>query len=178
MASGDDTVRALREALNVSPDNLPLRRHLAETLLGLGRFEEAERELRDALSGAPEDLDLRLLVARAYFQQGKFSAATVVVEDLVKRPEHPAAAQVLYARLLLRAGDVPGAVAQYKLAMELDPESAEPDLAEQLASCRKKRPARCLKGGSGKAGKRPRPSRPPKWNAPGSRFATSAAWTR
>ena len=31
-------------------DNLPLRQHLAETLLGYGRLDEAEKELRDAIS--------------------------------------------------------------------------------------------------------------------------------
>jgi transitional endoplasmic reticulum ATPase len=42
MFSGEATVQALRDALRISPDNLPLRQHLAETLLGLGRFDEAE----------------------------------------------------------------------------------------------------------------------------------------
>ena len=54
MSYGDDAIRALREALKASPDNLPLRRHLAQTLMGLGRFEEAEREVRDALPPRPK----------------------------------------------------------------------------------------------------------------------------
>src|SRR5262245_50991626 len=36
----DQAIAALREALRVSPDNLPLRRHLAETLMGLARYAE------------------------------------------------------------------------------------------------------------------------------------------
>ncbi|MDB6111923.1 MAG: hypothetical protein JWR69_3673, partial [Pedosphaera sp.] len=38
----DEALQALREALRSSPDNLPLRQHLADTLLGRGRAEEAE----------------------------------------------------------------------------------------------------------------------------------------
>jgi len=43
--STKETVQALRAALEFSPDNVPLRQHLADTLLGLGQFEEAETEL-------------------------------------------------------------------------------------------------------------------------------------
>ncbi|MGH7194565.1 MAG: tetratricopeptide repeat protein, partial [Candidatus Saccharimonadales bacterium] len=124
MTSGDDSLQSLREALRLSPDNLPLRRHLAETLLGRGHAEEAEAEFRKALSAAPHDAQLKLGLARAFFSQGKDSAALVIVEALGKQRGTPAAAQVLHARLLLRAGEVERAVAQYKLALENDPAAA------------------------------------------------------
>ena len=38
------TLKALRQALEVSPDNAPLRRHLADSLASAGRFEAAETE--------------------------------------------------------------------------------------------------------------------------------------
>ncbi len=49
MAASEETVNALRAALSVSPDNIPLRQHLAATLLGLGRYADAESEYRQAL---------------------------------------------------------------------------------------------------------------------------------
>ena len=84
MLPGDDTVRSLREALRFSPDNLPLRRHLADTLVSLGRFEEAVTELKAALAAAPRDEDLLLSLASAYHRAGKPDEATVIVEDLIK----------------------------------------------------------------------------------------------
>ncbi|HEX7449272.1 MAG TPA: AAA family ATPase [Pirellulales bacterium] len=132
MTSGDDSLQSLREALRLSPDNLPLRRHLAETLLGRGHAEEAEAEYRKALSAAPHDAQLKLGLARAFFQQGKDSAALVIVEDLGKQRGTPAAAHVLHARLLLRAGEIERAVAQYKLALENDPAAADVELAARL----------------------------------------------
>lgn len=45
-----DAVSALREALAFSPDNVPLRAHLARTLLDAGRTKEALAEAKQALS--------------------------------------------------------------------------------------------------------------------------------
>lgn len=132
MSHADDALRSLREAVSLSPDNVPLRRHLAETLLARGQAVDAETEYRQALSMAPHDMPTRLGLARAFFQQGKESAALVIVEDLVKDRDPPAPANLLYARLLLRAGDVERAVAQYKLAVEIDPAVADAELAGRL----------------------------------------------
>ena len=130
MSHGDDAIRSLREALRLSPDNVPLHRHLASTLAGLGRFEEAELEYRSLLEREPDNAEVKIDLARVYHQQGKTSHAMVIVEDLAGRPGTPAAAHVLYARLLLREGDVRGAVAQYKLGIEIDPDTGDRDLAE------------------------------------------------
>lgn len=127
-----DPLSALVDALRISPDNVPLRRHLAESLLARGDLERAEVEFKQALALAPSDSMLRLGLARAFYQQQKNSPALVVLEDLVRDANAPAASHVLYAQLLLRAGDVPRAVAQYKLGIEKDPESGERDLADRL----------------------------------------------
>ncbi|NQU24974.1 MAG: AAA family ATPase, partial [Candidatus Nealsonbacteria bacterium] len=132
MSAGDDTIRSLREAVNLSPENLPLRQHLAQTLVSMGRFEEAEQELRQTLKLAPNNVPLKVALANAYYQQEKHSQAMVIVEDVMKRQDAPAEARVLYARLLLRAGDVPNAVAQYKAGVELDAGAGDDELAERL----------------------------------------------
>lgn len=132
MPGGEEVVAALREAVRVSPENVPLREHLAETLLGLGRADEAEKEYRDALRLAPDSARLKTGLARAFHQQGKHSQAMVVVEDLIRHPACPARALVLHARLLLREGQVDRAVRQYKRAIEADDSAADPELAERL----------------------------------------------
>jgi AAA+ superfamily predicted ATPase len=128
----DQAIQALREALRVSPDNLPLRRHLAETLMGLARFAEAEQEFRQALAQAPEDAELKVGLARAFYQQDKNSQALVLIEALLKRPNTPARAYVVHAQLLLRAGETERAVRQYREALDLDPTAADADLARRL----------------------------------------------
>jgi ATP-dependent 26S proteasome regulatory subunit len=132
MSGADDTIRPLREAVQLSPDNRPLRQHLAATLLSLGRADEAEAEFRDALARWPEDDGLKLGLADAYFQQGKFSHAMVIVESLVKRADTPPRAYLLHARLLVQAGEVEFAVRQYKTAVAEDASLADLALAQRL----------------------------------------------
>lgn len=130
--AGDDAIAALRAALQVSPDNLPLTLHLGDTLLSLGRGEEAEREFRQALSRWSDEARLKLGLARAFEQQGKSTHAVVVLEELCGKPEAPAAALVLYARLLVKSGEIEKAVRTYKRGLAADPTVADEVLAEQL----------------------------------------------
>ncbi len=132
MTTSHDTVRALRSALKFSPDNVPLRQHLADTLLSLGQLEEAEQEYRQALALKPEETQLKLGLAKAFYQQGKHSQALVIVEDLLRRSDCPALAYLIHARLLLNSGAIQQAVSQYRYAIALDPTISDPDFADRL----------------------------------------------
>ncbi|HZT79087.1 MAG TPA: ATP-binding protein [Gemmataceae bacterium] len=132
MLHGDDALQALREAVRLSPGNMPLRQHLADTLLAMGRAEEAEKEYREALRLAPDNARLKVGLASVFYQEGKLSEALVLVEALLKSPSTPARAYLLHARLLLQAGDVRRAVLQYREAVEADPSVADAELAGRL----------------------------------------------
>jgi SpoVK/Ycf46/Vps4 family AAA+-type ATPase len=56
----------------------------------------------------------------------------VVIEDLLKQPNTPASAYHLYARLLIRAGEIERAVRAYRQGVDADPASADIELAAQL----------------------------------------------
>ncbi|HZN35822.1 MAG TPA: AAA family ATPase [Pirellulaceae bacterium] len=129
---GNDPLAALREALALSPDNVPLRQHLAESLLGSGQPEQAEAEFKAALALAPESTGLKIGLARAFLAQQKASAALVILEAMVQRRDAPGLAHVLLARLQFGRGEVPQAVAQYKLGVEKDPAAADLAFAGQL----------------------------------------------
>jgi SpoVK/Ycf46/Vps4 family AAA+-type ATPase len=133
MASGDQAIEALREALRISPDNLPLRQHLAESLLGMGRPDEAELVFREALAIAPDNSRLKTGLAQAFYHQGKNTHCLVLVEDILKQPDAPGIAAMLHARLLLRAGELDEARAKYRQAVEADASLSDPDLADRLS---------------------------------------------
>lgn len=128
----DSTINALRDALRVSPDNVPLRQHLAEMLLRYGQAEEAEKEYRQALTRASDDASLKVGLANAFFQQGKNTQALVIIEDLLKRPNAPPQAYLLQARLMWKAGEVQRAVQAYREAINAEPALADPHLASLL----------------------------------------------
>ncbi len=127
-----DPLAGLISAAKLSPDNLPLRQHLAEALANLGRFDEAETEWKAVLARQPNDSAVLLGLARLYFQQSKTSQAMVILENLVRKPDAPAEAQILMAKLHFREGEIERAVACYKLGIEADPDSADLELAAQL----------------------------------------------
>jgi AAA+ superfamily predicted ATPase len=131
---GEDTIRSLREAVRVSPDNVPLRKHLAETCLAYSRFEEAEREFREAIARAPGDHGLKLGLARTYLRRGRSSHALVIYEELAAAAPQSItpAVRVQFAWALLRTGEGERAATQYRRAVESDPSVADPSLAEQL----------------------------------------------
>jgi transitional endoplasmic reticulum ATPase len=132
MSANEDAISGLRQAVRLSPENLPLRRALADMLAGSGRYEEAEAELKLALPMAADSADLKLALASVFYAQGKNSAAMVIVEELLKDPRANARVLVMQAKLLVRAGETDRAVRQYKRAVEQDPAAADGDFAERL----------------------------------------------
>ena len=74
-----DPCAALREALALSPDNGPLRRLLADTLLSQGRVAEAEEEYRRVLAILPDDAAVQLGLLRAFVAGEKVSAGLALV---------------------------------------------------------------------------------------------------
>jgi AAA+ superfamily predicted ATPase len=127
----EDPLGPLREALAVSPTNVPLRLHVADSLLAGGRAEEAETLLKEGLARTANDVRLKLALARVYLKQGKYSAGIVVCEALAQSAA-AAAALVLLARLLLRSGEPDRAADAYRKAVLADPSVADAELAEQL----------------------------------------------
>lgn len=118
MSAHDEGIRALRAAADAAPDNLALRKLLADLLLERGLAGEAAAEYEAALARAPEDPALRLGLARAYQRGGRHAAALDLVEALLAGPNPPLEARTLHARLLLETGRGPEAMAEASRALE------------------------------------------------------------
>ncbi|MCO6475370.1 MAG: AAA family ATPase [Phaeodactylibacter sp.] len=115
-----DDINQLREAVRNSPDNLPLRRFLANALMKAERYEEAEAEYKDALRLAPDDKSLKTGLADAFQAQKKTGLGLVLVEELVNGPQPPARAWLVYAKLLLQSRQAEEAKEAYENAIALD----------------------------------------------------------
>ncbi len=62
-------IRSLRVAVQASPDDVPLRLHLAELLLDVGKVEEAVTHVAAALQREPNSIEARALMGRAMASQ-------------------------------------------------------------------------------------------------------------
>lgn len=130
--SAADQIIQLREAVRLSPKNIPLRQALAEALLGAGHFAEAETDFRAGLQLAPEHVGMKVGLARAFSQQGKKSHALVLLEDLCGSADAPGPAHVLHARLLAGIGEVEKAVTEYQRGVAKNPGAGDPEFAQRL----------------------------------------------
>ncbi|MFC4011959.1 AAA family ATPase [Nonomuraea purpurea] len=130
----DAGLKALREAARLSPDNLPLRRHLAEQLLAKGYLADAEAEFRAALLLAPKDVDITAGLAEAFVRQSAHGAALAALEPLLATPGYPPRLGVLAARALLGEGETGKAGYRYHEAVSRDPSVADAELEGRLSA--------------------------------------------
>lgn len=120
MPSQEETLKSLLEALEFSPENIPLRKHVASILMDLKRFEEAEKQFSLGLKYAPSDKDLKLGLADAFARQEKNSAALVILEELMGIQPPLAKAFILHARLSYQSEEFEQALESYQEAIKLD----------------------------------------------------------
>jgi transitional endoplasmic reticulum ATPase len=125
-------IKALREALSFSPENVALIKHLGDTLMKYGRYESAEKTLKEGLTIEPGNRDLSVTLAEAYFQQGKQSEAFVILEGLEKKGAMDAKSLLLYARLLSNTTELVKAAEYYKQAKTMDAGLEDEDLEKEL----------------------------------------------
>ncbi|MCH9647359.1 MAG: AAA family ATPase [Deltaproteobacteria bacterium] len=132
MELNDEVLSALLQAVKVSPDSAPLRRHYAEVLLNRGYMKEAEAEFHKALDLDPADAATKLGLARALHSQNQHSNALLLVKQVIRQSNRPAKAYILYARLLLALGSVSKAATEYRKGIDEFPEAFDSDLASTL----------------------------------------------
>ncbi len=65
MPEDSPLIKSLRAAVDAAPDDVPLRLHFAELLLGLGRQQEAIAQVATALQREPGHAEAQRLMARA-----------------------------------------------------------------------------------------------------------------
>lgn len=139
MTGKEAILQTLREAVTVSPDNAPLRQHLADTLLETGHYAEAEREYRAALELAARQQDarnvgkLRMGLVQALTGQGKPQEALALLQTLLQSLSPiPGELYLLHARLLLAQGETNRAIGEYLRALDVDSALTDRTLAAQL----------------------------------------------
>jgi transitional endoplasmic reticulum ATPase len=131
--SSESSIEALRQALRVSPENLPLRLHLAEVLSQAQRWGEAEAELRETLRIEPEEEEAKIELARVLHRQKRSSEALFLLRQLGSPSDRlRGRSHRLAADVLLDLGQVERARDEYLKAVEADPSQEDEAFAEQI----------------------------------------------
>ncbi|MSP56433.1 MAG: AAA family ATPase [Myxococcales bacterium] len=115
-----DPLRALREAVALSPSNVPLRVALGRAYLDAGRHADALVELKAAVLQSPGREDARVALGEAAFALGRNPEAVDAWAPVLAQLEP---AQLLeLARAALTCGRRPDAQAAYDRVIALDPD--------------------------------------------------------
>jgi protein O-GlcNAc transferase len=128
--ANDEAARHYRMAIAADPALAPPRFSLAALLLAGGRRGEAIEHMRLAVALDPGQAEWHALLGAAYNDAGRPVDARSSLETALRLAPDSAHAHEHMGCCLLEIGDVPGAVARFRRAMELEP--ALPTVASNL----------------------------------------------
>ena len=124
--------RSLREAVALSPHNIPLLLLFAEACIDELRLSEARAAFDRVLLNSPDHIEAKLGVARVLYLAGNTSEAAVRVEGLLQLQPAFAPGWLLLARLALAEGDRKLGQEYYRKAVSLNPELPDEKLEREL----------------------------------------------
>ncbi|RAJ10924.1 tetratricopeptide repeat protein [Chitinophaga skermanii] len=116
-----EVIKQLQEAVAVSPNNVPLRLHLAQVLLQEHEFIFAEEQYRKVLELDAKNETAQLGLARTFYQQQKYSVAIVVLEQLEQQNPDHFDALLLHCRILVKENSMQEARDVYQHLLSLNP---------------------------------------------------------
>jgi transitional endoplasmic reticulum ATPase len=114
-------LRSLREALAVSPANVPLLMLYAQACIDELSFDEARMAYEQVLTQEPERVEAKLGIAQLLQLTGHISEAIVRTEAMVQADPKLAEGWFLLSRLELADGDRQSAAEHYQKALQLRP---------------------------------------------------------
>jgi SpoVK/Ycf46/Vps4 family AAA+-type ATPase len=134
-------IDALRQAVAVSPENVPLLVMLGEACLDQFLFEEAQQHFQNALGREANNFAAQLGLARTAYQSGRLSEAVVRAEALAVAHPNSGAVLRLLSRLAFIEGRVDEAREHYARARAIEPAVRDEGLEKDLAQ-KPQRPSR------------------------------------
>ncbi len=127
-----ESIDQLKEALSFSPNNIPLRLHLADLLFKLKRFDESELEFQEVLNFQSDNSKAKFGLASIYFEKGNFSVCNVVLEELIQQKNANEEVYVLHMMALVEEKLFAEAVKVYQDYQREHPGFVNMDLEEKL----------------------------------------------
>ncbi len=125
-------INTLRQALAVSPENVPLILLLGGAYLESFHFAEAREQYDRALALAPQNIEARVGIAQILELEGRSSEAMIRLEQVCReKPDH-APAWKLRAKIALSEGDATSARDCYERSVAINPEMLDDHLLKRI----------------------------------------------
>ena len=125
-------IQQLLQAVEASPDNIPLLLMLADAYEDLFELESARKTLLQILSLEAGQPDATFKLIHVTSLEGKTSEAILRLETFTNEHANHAEAHLLYAQLLLEDGEAKLALPAYQRSTELSPELEDVALYEKI----------------------------------------------
>jgi SpoVK/Ycf46/Vps4 family AAA+-type ATPase len=126
----NEIIRNLLEALEFSPDNIPLRLQVADMMMKERLYEDAAKQYQLVLDKQYGNNRASAGLAASYYQRQKYSAAIVVYEQIaggLTRED-----QVLYIKSLIKENSIEQAIAVYQELLGQYPDFADDEIDTAL----------------------------------------------
>lgn len=125
-------IEQLKQALLFSPNNIPLKLLLAQSLTDALNYEEALVQYKEVLQIEPKNPEATYNLALLYFNKQQYSTALVILEETIDIYNAPINHVVLYSKLCIKEHDYAKALESYKAVLEKNPHFKDEELDKEL----------------------------------------------
>ncbi len=127
----EHNIATLLEALTFSPDNIPLKKHVAQLLLRAKRYDEAIQHLHEILEQQELDGESHFYLGKALYAKGEFQQATETLRKAIQlQPTGEAYYYLSKAQFSL--GQYQKAEDDYEEALNIDSSLTDEKYQEEL----------------------------------------------
>ena len=127
----EDSIKNLREALRFSPDNIPLKLHLANLLRESGKLDEAQKEYQELLEFGQND-KAQYGLAAIFYEKKQYAECNVILEQLLLADDENFDYLLLHTRALVGENDIAQAIEQYQRVLSINSLFTDEELDSRL----------------------------------------------
>ncbi len=128
----NEMIEQLKEALQISPNNIPLRLHLADMLMKENQVNDASDQYSEILRRQNGNVKALTGLSEVYLRQQKYSAAIILFEQLQQEGALTFDGKVKFVRCLLKEHSVAQAKGLYLQVLQEQPNFRDAEIDEVL----------------------------------------------
>lgn len=123
-----DNIDSLKEALQFSPNNIPLKMLLANSFFRLYRYGEAKEQFEEIIDMDSTNNEAKFGLSKIYFQSNEYSKSIVILEDILKNDPVNFDALLLYTKSLVKENSIAEAIVYYQKILSIHPTFSDEEL--------------------------------------------------